>query len=103
MPGLLTAGAGDGAPSCIRAARWHRDRYHALVEPKQHLEVLHRGTSALLDAAAGATHRSTPTCPGWDVADLVVHAGTSWQWVADVVATGRRVDRPQGPQERAEA
>jgi uncharacterized protein (TIGR03083 family) len=72
------------------------------MDPLEHIGVLRRGVGLLLGAAAGALDQPVPTCPGWDLADLVIHAGTSWGWVADVVITGRQVDRSKGPEERTE-
>ncbi|HWC42540.1 MAG TPA: maleylpyruvate isomerase family mycothiol-dependent enzyme, partial [Actinomycetota bacterium] len=50
---------------------------------EQHLEAITRGGVALGAAAAGAgLDAKVPTCPGWDVTDLVVHQGMVHRWAA---------------------
>ena len=50
---------------------------------EQHLEALARGGAALGEAAAAAgLDAKVPTCPAWDVADLVVHQGMVHRWAA---------------------
>ena len=49
----------------------------------QHLEALAGGGAALGEAAAAAgLDAKVPTCPGWDVTDLVVHQGMVHRWAA---------------------
>ncbi len=72
------------------------------VEPARYLQVLCERGDALLDASAGATDLEVPSCPGWTVADLVVHVGLVWGWAADIVATGRRAERAPAPEDRSE-
>src|SRR4029453_14764555 len=49
----------------------------------QHLEALTSGGAALREAAAAAgLDPKVPTCPGWDVTDLVVHQGMVHRWAA---------------------
>ncbi|MDA8309139.1 MAG: maleylpyruvate isomerase family mycothiol-dependent enzyme [Actinomycetota bacterium] len=67
------------------------------MEPAAHLEVLAERARALVAATAGATGVLVPTCPGWTVAELLVHVGTVWGWAAEVVATGLRADRREPP------
>jgi uncharacterized protein (TIGR03083 family) len=50
---------------------------------EQHLEALARSGAALGEAAAGAgLDAKVPTCPAWDVTDLVVHQGMVHRWAA---------------------
>ena len=50
---------------------------------EQHLEALARGGAALAAAAAAAApDAKVPTCPAWDVTDLVVHQGMVHRWAA---------------------
>src|SRR4029453_5515869 len=49
----------------------------------QHLEALTSGGAALREAATAAgLEAKVPTCPGWDVTDLVVHQGMVHRWAA---------------------
>ena len=54
--------------------------------PADHLAALRRDGDTLL-AAAGAAGLDTPvpTCPGWDVARLVHHTGTTHRWATRIV------------------
>jgi len=72
------------------------------VEPARYLQVLSERADALLDASPGAMGLEVPTCPGWTVADLVVHVGLVWGWAADTVATRMRAERSPAPEERSE-
>jgi uncharacterized protein (TIGR03083 family) len=50
---------------------------------EQHLEALAGGGAALGEAAAAAgLEAKVPTCPAWDVTDLVVHQGMVHRWAA---------------------
>jgi uncharacterized protein (TIGR03083 family) len=50
---------------------------------EQHLEALGRGGAALGEAAAAAgLDAEVPTCPGWDVTELVTHQGMVHRWAA---------------------
>ena len=50
---------------------------------EQHLEALMRSGAALGEAATAAgLDAKVPTCPGWDVTDLVVHQGMVHRWAA---------------------
>ena len=72
------------------------------VEPDRYVEVLSERADALLAASQGAMGAEVPTCPGWTVADLVVHVGLVWGWAADTVATGERAERSPAPESRSE-
>jgi len=53
------------------------------VEPAQHVEAIRTNAAALLDAAAAAgLDAPVPTCPEWDVADLLGHVGRTYRWAA---------------------
>ena len=61
--------------------------YHAAMATQlgleQHLEALERSGAALGEAAATAgLEAKVPTCPAWDVTDLVVHQGMVHRWAA---------------------
>jgi uncharacterized protein (TIGR03083 family) len=64
-----------------------RGRYHAamptLLSLDDHLEALGRSGAALGEAAAAAgLEAKVPTCPAWDVTDLLVHQGMVHRWAA---------------------
>lgn len=52
----------------------------------------------LLAAAAGqaGTDAQVPTCPGWQVRDLVRHTGAVHRWAAGFVAEGHTSYKPEG-------
>jgi uncharacterized protein (TIGR03083 family) len=61
--------------------------YHAAMPThlslEQHLRALARHGAALREAAAAAgLDAKVPTCPAWDVSDLVVHQGMVHRWAA---------------------
>src|SRR5215218_9396587 len=50
---------------------------------EQHLQALAGGGAALGEAAAAAgPDAKVPTCPAWDVTDLVIHQGMVHRWAA---------------------
>jgi uncharacterized protein (TIGR03083 family) len=58
------------------------------VEPDQHLQALDGAGSAFGDlAGAAAADTPVPTCPGWDVQELVRHLGKVHRWAATIVGT----------------
>jgi uncharacterized protein (TIGR03083 family) len=62
-------------------------RYHAamptLLSLDDHLGALARSGAALREAAAAAgLEAKVPTCPAWDVTELVVHQGMVHRWAA---------------------
>jgi uncharacterized protein (TIGR03083 family) len=64
-----------------------RGLYHAamptLLSLDDHLEALVRRGAALGEAAAAAgLEAKIPTCPAWDVTDLLVHQGMVHRWAA---------------------
>src|SRR3984885_2271449 len=52
---------------------------------------------ALLTSAQAKLEVAVPTCPGWTVAELITHVGTTWGWAAAIVRTGARDDLPSSP------
>lgn len=72
------------------------------MEPAAHLTVLERSAERLLGAATGSLDRPVPSCPGWDVGDLVVHVGRVWSWAAAVLEHGAQQERPAPPDARDE-
>lgn len=67
------------------------------MEPARHLDSLRIDAPALLASAAGALDRDVPSCPGWDVRQLIVHLGLVWQWATDIVDSGARAGWAQAP------
>ncbi|GGS74118.1 MULTISPECIES: maleylpyruvate isomerase family mycothiol-dependent enzyme [Streptomyces] len=67
------------------------------METAEFLEILDR-EGRLLAAAAGAagTDAKVPTCPEWQVRDLVRHTGSVHRWAAAFVADGLAAPRPLG-------
>ncbi|MET9450911.1 maleylpyruvate isomerase family mycothiol-dependent enzyme [Streptomyces cinerochromogenes] len=67
------------------------------METAEFLEILDR-EGRLLAAAAGAagTDAKVPTCPEWQVRDLVRHTGAVHRWAAALVADGHTAPRPLG-------
>ncbi|AYN42679.1 maleylpyruvate isomerase family mycothiol-dependent enzyme [Streptomyces dangxiongensis] len=67
------------------------------METAEYLETLHR-EGRLLAAAAGAagTDAKVPTCPEWQVRDLLRHTGVVHRWAAGIVADGHTEGRPPG-------
>jgi uncharacterized protein (TIGR03083 family) len=50
---------------------------------EQHLEALERSGAALGEAAATAgLNAKVPTCPGWDIGQLLTHQGMVHRWAA---------------------
>ncbi len=72
------------------------------METADHLDVLRASSDALLGSARRGLDRPVPSCPGWDVADLVVHIGLTWSWAAEIVRTGAPAERDRPPSDRSE-
>ncbi|MEU1177933.1 maleylpyruvate isomerase family mycothiol-dependent enzyme [Streptomyces sp. NPDC005820] len=65
------------------------------METAEFIRALDREGRSLADAAAGAgTDAEVPTCPGWQVGDLLRHTGTVHRWAASFVAEGRTAYHP---------
>jgi uncharacterized protein (TIGR03083 family) len=61
------------------------------MEPPQYLESLARDSTLLADAAeAAGPAADVPTCPGWNVEDLVRHCASGDLWARTIVETGNR-------------
>jgi uncharacterized protein (TIGR03083 family) len=61
------------------------------MEPAQYLESLARDSALLADAAdAAGPGADVPTCPGWNVEDLVRHCTSGDLWARTIVETGNR-------------
>jgi uncharacterized protein (TIGR03083 family) len=57
----------------------------------EHIDCLAReGESLAATAGAAGTAAVVPTCPGWQVRDLLRHTGMVHRWATDLVAHGRR-------------
>ncbi|MFF3636006.1 maleylpyruvate isomerase family mycothiol-dependent enzyme [Streptomyces sp. NPDC002250] len=70
------------------------------METAEFLHTLDR-EGRLLAAAAelAGTDAKVPTCPGWQVRDLLRHTGAVHRWAAGIVADGHTAPRPlpEGP------
>lgn len=71
------------------------------MEPADHIAAIRRDSNRIADAAEGRLDRIVPSCPEWQVADLVWHVGivhTFWQMVARGALSGPEAwsepDRP---------
>jgi len=63
-----------------------------------YLDVLEDEGKGLADAAEGNETVPVPTCPGWDVTDLVCHLASFQMWITGIVA-----DRAREPRRPTEA
>ncbi|MGW2331049.1 maleylpyruvate isomerase family mycothiol-dependent enzyme [Streptomyces sp. NPDC001700] len=71
------------------------------MEIAELIDVVDREGQLLADAAAKAgTDARVPTCPGWQVRDLLSHTGRVHRWVARYVAEGltERIQLPDEPE-----
>ncbi|MFI1760989.1 maleylpyruvate isomerase family mycothiol-dependent enzyme [Streptomyces sp. NPDC020800] len=67
------------------------------METAEFLETLDREGRLLTAAAAEAgTDAKVPTCPEWQVGDLLRHTGAVHRWAASFVADGHTTPRPLG-------
>ncbi len=55
------------------------------MDPAEYLDNLRRDGNALAAAARGAPRAAIPSCPGWDMTDLVGHVGGVHRWAAEMV------------------
>ena len=79
------------APLCSLRV-WRRARYGPvhMMERGRHLELLRQFGDRLADcASAGSPSDPVPTCPGWDLRDLLLHIGGVHRWATSYVLTGR--------------
>ncbi|CAM5615662.1 maleylpyruvate isomerase family mycothiol-dependent enzyme [Streptomyces pilosus] len=61
------------------------------------VEVLETEGRLLADAAEEAGPGApVPSCPGWEIRDLLAHTGTVHRWAAAFVADGHPAPRPMG-------
>jgi uncharacterized protein (TIGR03083 family) len=76
------------------------------MENEQYLQQLERDSDALADAAAAAgPDAPVPSCPDWNVEDLLRHCASGDRWARTIVETGSREhaatelppDAPTGP------
>ncbi|MFI7500889.1 maleylpyruvate isomerase family mycothiol-dependent enzyme [Streptomyces sp. NPDC049687] len=67
------------------------------METAEFIRVLDRQGRSLADAAAGAgPDAKVPTCPDWQVRDLLRHTGMVHRWARSFVAEGRTSPQPGG-------
>ncbi|MPY52837.1 maleylpyruvate isomerase family mycothiol-dependent enzyme [Streptomyces acidicola] len=65
------------------------------METAEHIETLDREGRLLVAAAEGAgTEARVPTCPKWQVRDLLRHTGTVHRWAGAFVAEGHTSYHP---------
>lgn len=71
----------------------------ALIETARFVEILDAEGQLLAAAAERAgTDAKVPTCPGWQVGDLLRHTGTVHRWAAAHIAERRMTpNRPDSP------
>ena len=67
------------------------------MNPAGYLDVFRDRSLAMLTSAQPNLEVAVPTCPGWTVAELITHVGTTWGWAAAIVRTGARDDLPSSP------
>jgi uncharacterized protein (TIGR03083 family) len=61
------------------------------MEPDEHIAALEREGTLLADAASRrGLGAAVPTCPGWQVRELLRHVGYVHRWAASYVAEARR-------------
>jgi uncharacterized protein (TIGR03083 family) len=53
-------------------------------------------SSATASTAVGSLSSSVPSCPGWEIADVIGHLGGVYSWATSAVEGGG--ERPAGPQ-----
>lgn len=71
------------------------------MQVNEHVEALDEQGRLLLAAAGEAgLGAPVPTCPGWQVADLVAHIGGVHRWAASYLVSGR--PGPVSPEEETE-
>jgi uncharacterized protein (TIGR03083 family) len=81
-----------GAPHTLKYASKKVGR---AIEKHEYLACLQADVYALATAARCGLTASVPSCPGWSVADLVVHTGGVHRTQANIVAT--RAQEPTEP------
>ncbi|GGS08262.1 hypothetical protein GCM10010252_54170 [Streptomyces aureoverticillatus] len=65
------------------------------METAEYIEILDREGTLTADAAEGAgLDAAVPTCPGWQVRDLLRHTGMVHRWAAGFVADAQPTFRP---------
>ena len=82
-----------------RGRRLGRNGSLRAMNPAGYLDVFGDRSMALLTSAQANLEVAVPTCPGWTVAELITHVGTTWGWAAAIVRTGARDDLPSSPDE----
>ena len=74
------------------------------MEPDTYIDGIARYAAALWAAGRRAIDADVPSCPGWQVADVVRHVGGVHRWAAGNVRTGQRTEfaaPPEGTQGEA--
>jgi uncharacterized protein (TIGR03083 family) len=77
-------------------------RKFKVVKPTDQIAAIASGGGALADVAETGLDRPVPSCPGWDVAKLVLHVGLVHTWAGESVRrrTPEAVDftKPRAPE-----
>jgi uncharacterized protein (TIGR03083 family) len=67
------------------------------MDVRQYLEALESNGCSLVETSRGAELQApVPTCPGWQLSDLLAHIGFVHRWAATYVQDGltEKVDEP---------
>src|SRR5579884_3414997 len=57
------------------------------MEKQDYLAALRRDTDAMVAVARFGLEAAVPSCPGWQVGDVVAHVGQAMNWMSDIVET----------------
>jgi uncharacterized protein (TIGR03083 family) len=57
------------------------------MEKQDYLKALRRETDALVAVARFGLGAAVPSCPGWQVGDVVAHVGQAMNWMSELVET----------------
>lgn len=57
------------------------------MEQRDYLRALRRETDAILEVARFGLEAAVPSCPGWQVGDVVAHVGQAMNWMSEIVET----------------
>ena len=94
-PRSLRLGRAPGNPAPAGATSYYTARTMGTAD---HVKALDREGQLLVAAARSAgVHAPVPSCPGWEVRDLLAHIGFVHRWAARYVAEGltEMVEEPE--------
>lgn len=72
------------------------------MQPAELLEAVASEGRLLAEVADGHLDRAVPSCPEWDVAELIGHQGRIYGWAAEVVKAGGEQPPGRGPEAPAD-